>query len=121
MREKGGRRQTAKTIRGKVEEGKKQKGRERGEKTRRLTFHQQLLRRRQQAPRKNDDTGRSISRFNILSRTQLDQHPRSRVQDRHVLEDGGTVVGDDDFSGTGLDHLVHALGTERGSDGVGDS
>lgn len=36
------------------------------------------------------------------------------------MENGGTVVGDDDLAGGGGDHLVHAFGAETGTDGVGD-
>lgn len=38
----------------------------------------------------------------------------------HLLEDGGTVVGDEDFALGVLNHLVHAAGAEAGSDGIGD-
>lgn len=38
----------------------------------------------------------------------------------HVLEDGGAVVGDDDFTLRSLDHLVHSSWAERSPYGVGD-
>ena len=43
-----------------------------------------------------------------------------RVTNLHLLENGGAVVGDRDVAVAGLNHLVHAFGTETGSDGVGD-
>lgn len=50
----------------------------------------------------------------------MTDHAGGGVHDAHVLEDGGTVVGDDDLSLRSLDHLVHATGTERCPDSVGD-
>ena len=32
----------------------------------------------------------------------------------HFFKDGGSIVGDDNFAIGGHEHLVHALGTERG-------
>lgn len=48
-------------------------------------------------------------------------HASCGVHDAHVLEDGGAVVGDDNFTLGGLDHLVHSSWAERSPDGVGDS
>lgn len=46
----------------------------------------------------DNDGGGSISGFNILSLGDLDEHLGGRVDDLHLLEDGGSIVSDEDLS-----------------------
>ena len=67
---------------------------------------------------KHDDRGGSVSCFDILRLGSFNQDLGGRVQHGQVLQNGGTVVRDQDFAFRVLDHLVHALGTERSSEDV---
>lgn len=43
------------------------------------------------------------------------------MMDLHFLEDGGTVIGDDDFTVWTDEHLVHSLWSKRCLKETGDS
>ena len=45
--------------------------------------------------------------LNILSLAQLDEHLGSWVDNSHLIQDSGAVIGDSHFSFCILDHLVH--------------
>lgn len=68
----------------------------------------------------DDDSGGAVPGDGVLGLGELDEELGGRLEDVHAVEDGGAVVGDEDFAGSGLDHLVHALGAQGGADGVGD-
>jgi hypothetical protein len=42
------------------------------------------------------------------------------MDDFYLLEDGGSIVGDEGFSAAVSDHLIHASGTETGANTIGD-
>ncbi|KAG5522544.1 hypothetical protein RHGRI_034641 [Rhododendron griersonianum] len=67
----------------------------------------------------DDDGGGSVAGDDVLGLGELDEHLGGGLEDLHLVEDGGAVVGDDDLAGGGGDHLVHALGAQAGPDGVG--
>lgn len=79
-----------------------------------------LLSGTEKASGNDDDRSGTVTGLDILSLGELDEHAGGGVHDGHVLEDGGTVVGDDDLTVGGLDHLVHALGAERGTNSIAD-
>lgn len=67
----------------------------------------------------DDDHGRgAVSGDDVLGFRELDEHLGGGLEDFHFIKDGGTVVGDDDFTGGGGDHLVHTFGAEAGADGI---
>ncbi|KAL8111044.1 hypothetical protein AgCh_026701 [Apium graveolens] len=68
----------------------------------------------------DDDGGGAVAGDDVLRLGEFDEKLRRRLEDFHFVENSGAVVGDDDFAGGGGDHFVHAFGTERGADGVGD-
>lgn len=74
------------------------------------------------------NTGGSVSGLDVLGNGGLDELGKKAaydfgdgVEDRQVLEDGGSVVGDEDFPLAVLDHLVHTSGSQTGSENIGDS
>ena len=68
----------------------------------------------------DDDGGGAVTGGGVLGLGELDEHLSGGLEDLHLVEDGGAVVGYDDVAGGGGDHLVHATWTETGADGVGD-
>ncbi len=56
----------------------------------------------------------------VLRLGDVHQSLGGRVDDVELLHDGRAVVGDDGLARRADDQLVHAAGTERGSDGVDD-
>lgn len=60
----------------------------------------------------DDDGGGAVTGGGVLRLGELDEHLGGGLEDLHLVEDGGTVVGDDDLVGGGGDHLVHALRAE---------
>jgi hypothetical protein len=68
----------------------------------------------------DDDGSGSITGFNILSFGDLNEHLGGWVNDGHLLQDGGAIVGDQNFASLILDHLVHASWTEGSSHDIGD-
>jgi hypothetical protein len=42
------------------------------------------------------------------------------MDDFHLSEDGGTIVGDEDFTLGVLDHFIHTSGAEGGSDDISE-
>ena len=67
-----------------------------------------------------DDAGRgSVSALGVLGFGDLDDHLGGGVLDIDLLEDGHSIVGDDDISDGVDQHLVHSLGSEGGPDRVG--
>ena len=62
----------------------------------------------------------SVSDLCILGLCDLDEHLGCGVLDIHLLQDGDSVVGDDDVSHGVDEHLVHSAGSEAAPDCVGD-
>jgi hypothetical protein len=58
------------------------------------------------------NSGSSISDLIVLGCGKLYQKSGGLMMDLHLLEDGGTIVGDDDLSVWRNQHLVHTLWTE---------
>mmetsp|Transcript_1006 Transcript_1006/g.1808 ORF Transcript_1006/g.1808 Transcript_1006/m.1808 type:complete len:305 (+) Transcript_1006:748-1662(+) len=69
---------------------------------------------------KDHHSGRAVSNLVVLRSGQLDKEFGGLVVDLHLLEDGGTIIGDDDIAVGTDQHLVHALGTEGGLEEGGD-
>lgn len=63
---------------------------------------------------------RSVAGDDVLRFRELYEELRRRLKDFHFVEDSGAVVGNNHFAGGGGDHFVHAFGTQRCTDGVGD-
>jgi len=55
---------------------------------------QELLGGSEKSTGHHDDGGSSISSLNILSLGDLDEHLGGGVDDLHLLEDGGAIIGD---------------------------
>ena len=68
----------------------------------------------------DDAGGCSVSALGVLGLGDLNDHLGGGVLDIDLLQDGDTVVGDDDISDGVHEHLVHSLGSEGGPDGIGD-
>ena len=68
----------------------------------------------------DDAGGGSVPDLGILGLGDLDEHLGSGVLDVHLLQDGHTVVGDDDVADGVDEHLVHSPGAEAAPDCVGD-
>ena len=68
----------------------------------------------------DDGGGGSVSDLGVLSLGDLDEHLCCGVLDIDLLEDGDTVVGDDDVSHGVDEHLVHSSGSKAAPDCVGD-
>ena len=66
----------------------------------------------------DDGGGGPVSALGVLGLGDLDDHLGGGVLDVQLLEDGDTVVGDDDVA-DGVDHhFVHSFGSEGGPYGV---
>ena len=74
----------------------------------------------QQLAREDHRGGGAVAAFLVLGLGDLDDHLRTRVLDVDLLEDGHTIVGDDDVAHGVHEHLVHPLGPERRAHSVGD-
>ena len=68
----------------------------------------------------DDNGGGAVSGSGVLGLGELDKHLGSGLKDLHLVENGGTVVGNDDLAIGGGDHLVHAFGAKAGTDRIGD-
>jgi len=68
----------------------------------------------------DDNGGGTVTSLNVLGLGDFDEHSRGGVDDLHLLEDSGTIVGDEDLTLGGLDHFVHATGAERSPDDISD-
>lgn len=68
----------------------------------------------------DDDGGGAVAGDDVLRFGEFDEEFSGGLENFHFVENSGAVVSDDDFAGGGGDHFVHAFGTERGADGVGD-
>lgn len=68
----------------------------------------------------HNNRGCTVTSLNILSTSQVDQHLGGRVHNRHALEHGMAVVGDNGPAISSSNHLIHATRAEGGSDGIGD-
>lgn len=68
----------------------------------------------------DNDGGGAVAHFSVLELGKLDEHFGGRVLDLDALEDGGAVIGDEDFSDVVHDHFVQALRAKGGLDDVGD-
>lgn len=68
----------------------------------------------------DDDGSGAVAGGGVLGLGELDEHLGGGLEDLHLVEDGGAVIGDDDLVGGGGDHLVHALGAQTGANRVGD-
>lgn len=73
----------------------------------------------QESARNDDDGGGTVTSGRVLRLGELDEHLGGGLEDLHLVEDGGAVVGDDDLAVGSGDHLVHALGSQAGPDGIG--
>lgn len=69
---------------------------------------------------KHHNTCGTITDFVILGAGELDQESGSRVLNFHLLNNGGSIIGYGDFTVGGLHHLVHTLGSHRGTQSVGN-
>mmetsp|Transcript_40263 Transcript_40263/g.61440 ORF Transcript_40263/g.61440 Transcript_40263/m.61440 type:complete len:306 (-) Transcript_40263:19-936(-) len=67
------------------------------------------------------NTRSSVSDFVVLGGGKLNQQSGGLVVDLHLLEDSGSVVGDDDLSVGADEHLVHSLGAEGSLEETGNS
>ena len=73
---------------------------------------------------KHDNTRGAVADLVVLGGRELDEEFGSLMMDLkvlafkctylHFLENCGAIIGDDDFAIGRHEHLVHALGTERG-------
>lgn len=68
----------------------------------------------------NDDACGTITDLVVLRLGELDEQLGHVVADLHLLENGGTIVGDCDISIGGNEDLVEATGAERALDEVRD-
>lgn len=59
----------------------------------------------------HDHTGSTVTDLIILTLGKLDEESGDGVLDLHLLDNGGSVVSDQDLSVGSLDHLVHTLGS----------
>ena len=75
----------------------------------------------QQLSGQDDGGGGAVPALAVLGLGDLDHHLGGGVLDIDLLQDGDTVVGDDDVPDGVHEHLVHSLGSEGGPDGVSDS
>ena len=64
--------------------------------------------------------GGSVSDLCVLGLGDLDEHLGCGVLDVHLLEDGHSVVGDDDISDGVDEHLVHSTGSQTAPDSIGN-
>mmetsp|Transcript_8220 Transcript_8220/g.9954 ORF Transcript_8220/g.9954 Transcript_8220/m.9954 type:complete len:568 (-) Transcript_8220:99-1802(-) len=69
----------------------------------------------------HNDTSGAVTDLVVLRSGQLSEESGSLMMDLHLLEDGGTIVGDDNLAIRADEHLVHTLGAERGLHEGGDS
>ena len=69
---------------------------------------------------KDDDTGGSITDLIVLRLGELDEETSSLVLNLHLLNDCGTVIGNDNITVGADEHLVHSLGAKRGSHELGN-
>lgn len=58
----------------------------------------------------DDNSGGVVAGRDVLGLGELDKHLVGRMEDLHLVEDGGAVVVDDDLIRGWGDHIVHALG-----------
>lgn len=68
----------------------------------------------------NDDTSGAITDLVVLRLRELDKETSSLVLDLHLLNNGGTVVGNNNITIGADKHLVHSLGAKRGSHQLGN-
>jgi hypothetical protein len=54
-------------------------------------------------------------------RNKNPDHFGRRVLDFHFVHDGSTVIGNQDFTVAGLNHLIHGLGAKRAAYDISDS
>ena len=69
---------------------------------------------------REDNGGRcAVETVLFLGFGNFDDHLRSRVFNVHFLENGCSVIRDDDIAHGIDEHFVHALGTERRANSIG--
>ena len=68
----------------------------------------------------DDGGGGPVSALGVLGLGDLDDHLGGGVLDVQLLEDGDTVVGDDDVADGVDEHLVHSPRSEAAPYGIGD-
>jgi len=69
----------------------------------------------------HDDNGcGTITSLNILSLGDFDKHSSGGVDDLHLFEDSGTIIGDQNFTLGCLDHFIHASWSEGSSHDISD-
>jgi hypothetical protein len=68
----------------------------------------------------HDDSGGSITDFVVLRLRELDEEASGLMLDFHLLNDGSTVVGNDNVTIWADEHLVHTLGAKGGSHELGN-
>lgn len=62
----------------------------------------------------------TITSLHVLGMGQVDHHLGSGVLNFHSLDDGGSVVGDDDVPARGHDHFIHAFWAQASAHSVRD-
>tara|TARA_B110000285_G_C15094348_1_gene601016 strand:- start:272 stop:667 length:396 start_codon:yes stop_codon:yes gene_type:complete len=73
------------------------------------TFIEELLGLLKDGTSQNDNTGSSISDFVILGGRELNEESGGLMMDFHLLEDGSSIIGNDNFTVWGNKHLIHTL------------
>lgn len=85
------------------------------------TLSHQILDGSQKSSSNNDNGGSSVTSLNILGLGDFDEHSSGWVNNFHLLEDGGSIVGNDNLSLGILDHFIHTSWSQRSSDDISDS
>ena len=76
------------------------------------TFIQKFLGLLKDGTSEDNNTSCSITDFVVLRSGQLDKESGGLVMNFHLLQDGGTIIGDDDFTIWTDEHLVHTFWAE---------
>ena len=84
------------------------------------TFIQKFLSLLKDGTSEDNNTCSSITNFVILGGRQLDKKSGGLVMNFHLLQDGGTIVGDDDFTIWADKHLVHTFWSEGSLEETGN-
>jgi hypothetical protein len=84
------------------------------------TLLEQILSGGEQSAGQNDDGGGPVAGLHVLRARHVHQHLGGRVRHLHLAKNRSAVVGDENLAGRRSDHFVHALGSQRRADAVGD-